>query len=109
MELIKKVYIAGKITGLPREEYIQNFKEVEEALSERDFVGINPTCLPEGLEHSEYMHICYGMIDIADAVYFLNNWMDSVGAGLEYHYAKKQGKELFFNCIEELGYGEKCI
>lgn len=106
MELIKKVYIAGKITGLEREKYLANFKEIEVALNEREFVAINPTCLPVGLEHHEYMHICYGMIDIADAVYFQENWMSSPGAVMEYEYAKAQGKEMFFNCLEEIGHGQ---
>ncbi len=109
MEVIKKFYIAGKITGLEREQYVANFKEIEDAIKEREFVAINPTCLPEGLQHHEYMHICYGMIDIADAIYFQENWMSSAGAVMEYEYAKAKGKELFFNCLEEIGHGQDDI
>ncbi|ADL53234.1 DUF4406 domain-containing protein [Clostridium cellulovorans] len=89
-----KVYIAGKITGLP--DYKENFAEVEEKLIKEGHLVMNPAILPEGFPWEAYMPICYAMIDACDTVCMLGNWIDSKGARMEYVYAKKQGKVLMF-------------
>ena len=89
-----KVYIAGKITGNP--DYKQQFAEVEKKLREKGHTTMNPAVLPDGFEHSEYMQICFSMIDVCDAVYFQNNWKDSKGANMEYNYAFEQNKGIMF-------------
>ena len=48
---------------------------------------MNPSILPNGFEHEEYMRICYAMIDVCDCVYFLENWTKSKGAQMEHDYA----------------------
>ena len=85
-----KIYIAGKITGEPN--YKETFKIVENDLLEAGHTVLNPSILPLGFEHEEYMHICYAMIDVCDSVYMLSNWKDSKGAKLEQNYALDQGK-----------------
>lgn len=89
-----KVYIAGKITG--NEDYRSQFKCREMILILEGHIVINPADLPQGLEHHEYMHICKSMIDVCDAVSFLDNWVDSPGAKIEHEYAKEKGKLLWF-------------
>ena len=89
-----KIYIAGKITG--KEDYKTDFKAAEERLTKQGHTVMNPSFLPEGFEHSEYLHICKAMIDVCDAVYFLPTWADSKGAHLEMGYAKAKGKEIIF-------------
>ena len=89
-----KVYIAGKITGNP--DYKQQFAEVEKKLREKGHTTMNPAVLPDGFDHHEYMQICFSMIDVCDAVYFLSNWGDSTGAKMEYEYAFRGNKELMF-------------
>ena len=89
-----KVYIAGKITGNP--DYKQQFAEAEKKLREKGHTTMNPAILPDGFEHQEYMRICYSMIDVCDAVYFLSNWQDSIGAKMERDYAESIGKVLMF-------------
>jgi hypothetical protein len=57
---------------------------------------MRPTCLPLGFSHKDYMHICYAMIDVCDAVYFLNDWKMSKGARMEHQYAKKTHKVIYY-------------
>ena len=89
-----KVYIAGKITGNP--SYKQQFAEAEKKLREKGFTTMSPAVLPDGFEHQEYMKICFSMIDVCDAVFFLDNWRDSIGATMEYNYAFEQNKGIMF-------------
>lgn len=85
-----KVYVAGKITGL--KGYKQLFKAAAEELSALGYKVMNPAVFPAGFEHEEYMKICYSMIDVCDAVLFLNNWQDSKGAKMEHKYAVENSK-----------------
>lgn len=89
-----KVYIAGKITGNP--SYKQQFAEAEKKLRAQGHTTMNPAVLPEGFGHQEYMKICFSMIDVCDAVFFLDNWRDSIGATMERDYAESIGKVLMF-------------
>jgi hypothetical protein len=91
---MKKIYIAGKITGL--DNYKELFNKAETHLSNLGFAIMNPSVLKDGFEWNEYMHVCYAMIDVCDSVYFLSNWTDSKGARLEHEYAKDKGKRLFY-------------
>lgn len=85
-----KIYIAGKITGL--KNYEQVFNEAHKELESKGHTIMNPTILPEGFEHHEYIHVCFAMIDVCDGVVFLNNWEESYGARLEHRYAESKGK-----------------
>lgn len=89
-----KIYVAGKITGNP--EYYEHFQRAMLKLRTSGHLVILPTILPDGLEHDEYMHICYALIDVSDAVYFLSNWRESEGAREEHRYASHTGKILLF-------------
>lgn len=87
-----KVYIAGKITGF--DGYKEKFAAAEELLTGAGHTAVNPTCLPLGFSHSEYLHINLAMIDACDMVYLLDNWSDSQGARLEHFYADSMGKKI---------------
>lgn len=89
-----KIYIDGKITGL--KNYKELFKKAEERLIKKGNSIMNPSVLPDGFEHHEYMRVCYAMIDVCEVIYFLNNWRDSRGANMEYEYALKNGKFVMF-------------
>lgn len=86
-----KVYIAGKITGDP--DYRAKFKRVEDALREEGHTVINPAVLPAGLDPADYGRICFAMLDSADAVAFLDDYMDSPGATLEHEYSEYTDKK----------------
>ena len=94
-----KIYIAGKITNNP--DYRIDFLKAETHLKLKDIDNIilNPATTVatiQGLEHSEYIHICKAMIRVSEAVAFLPNWKESVGAKLEMDYAIRKGKEIIF-------------
>lgn len=102
-----KIYIAGKITG--RENYKKDFKKAEDLLISQGYAVLNPSVLPEGFEHSEYLHICKAMIDVCDAVYFLPTWSDSKGAYFEMGYAFGKGKKIMVPKADEIGMLMDCM
>lgn len=81
---MRKVYIAGKITGDP--EYREKFKYAEAKLQADGCIVLNPAVLPDGMEPKDYMRICFAMMEVADEVYFLPDWKDSAGAKLEWEW-----------------------
>ena len=88
-----KIYISGKMTGLP-DLGRRHFENTEEALRSCGHVVLNPAVLPAGMAHGDYMPICLAMLDAADAVYMLHNWRESDGARLERAYAAYRGKRV---------------
>ena len=93
-----KVYIAGKITGVEREITLKKFENARAKLTREGHSVLVPTVLPvlEELTHEDYMHVCFAMIDVCDAVYFLPDWYASKGAIKELAYAKKHNKKIIF-------------
>lgn len=89
-----KVYIAGKVTGLNNAEIFRKFYESGKQLKKQGHTVMSPAVLVlnEGFEHLEYMHICFAMIDVCDAVYMQKDWQQSKGARMELQYAKKLHK-----------------
>lgn len=88
------VYIAGKIKGC--KDYEARFRLAEEKLKKEGHIVLSPAVLPKGMPIDRYLPICFAMIDQADAVYVLENWMFSEGAKIEQKYAKYQGKKVMF-------------
>ncbi len=90
----KKIYIAGKINGLPN--YRQIFKEAEDKLIAEGNVVMSPAVLGEGFDYEVYLPICLLMLQACDIVYMLSNWKDSKGAKVELDFALAQGKEIIY-------------
>ena len=93
-----KVYIAGKVTGLEKAEIFKKFYESGKQLKEQGYTVMSPAVLAlnEGFDHSDYMHICYAMIDVCDAVYMQKDWQQSKGARMELQYAKDSKKQILY-------------
>ena len=93
-----KVYIAGKVTGLPKDEIFKKFYESGKTLKERGHIPMSPVVLAlnEGFEHGDYMHICFAMIDVCDAVYMQKDWQKSKGARMELQYATDWKKQIIY-------------
>jgi hypothetical protein len=92
-----KIYISGKITGLPFPEVAAKFQSAEELLEELDLVPVNP--LYNGLtnEHSwdEHMVKDIEMLLGCDGILMLDNWETSDGAMIERYIAEKKGMDIW--------------
>ena len=91
---MKKVYIAGKISG--EKDFKNIFKQAETQLVENGYKVMNPAELPQGFDYEDYMKVCFSMIDVCEEIHFLPNWKDSPGANREYNYGLATGKEIKF-------------
>lgn len=93
-----KVYIAGKVTGLEKAEVFKKFNESVSQLKKQGYITMSPAVLASngGFEHSDYMHVCFAMIDVCDAVYMQKDWRNSKGARMELQYARKFKKKNFY-------------
>lgn len=93
-----KIYISGKITGLPFDEVQDRFANAESLLEELDFEVVNP--LKNGLDKDESWekHLCRDieLLFACDAIYMMDNWMESVGASIEYDIAMRTEKDVWF-------------
>lgn len=88
------IYIAGPIKG--RADYIERFCAAQLDLEASGWIVLNPADLPAGMPADRYMPICLAMLQQADAVYMLQGWEGSDGAGIEYLLAEYQGKEVLY-------------
>ena len=93
-----KVYVAGKITGLSRKKTLRKFEKAHRELERLGHDVLVQTVLPEleTFTHEDYMHVCFAMIDVCDAVYMLADWEDSKGARMELQYATEWKKKIMF-------------
>lgn len=100
-----KVYIAGKVSGLSDREVFEKFYKSAEKLKGQGHTVMSPSVLllNKGFEHSEYMHICFSMIDVCDAVYMQKDWQKSKGAKMELEYATRNRKTI----IHEEDFGSR--
>lgn len=79
-----KVYIIGKITGLPREHVVEKFRKAEDKLKSAGMVVVNPVDLVhEDSTWHNAMRTCIGALVQCDAVALLPDWHKSVGGKLE--------------------------
>lgn len=104
----KTIYIAGPITGV--DDYLVKFSRAEMYLALKIATGdlkytgfINPAftnrTLPTDFEHQDYMAVCFTLMDLCDGIYLLDGWKNSVGATMEYTYAKKKGMEIIYETL----------
>lgn len=93
-----KIYIAGKITGFSRDEYMAKFAKAQKKFEAEGNLVMNPAYVnaTDGFDHSEYLHVCYAMIDVCDAVYMLSDWQQSKGARMELQYACDHRKKILY-------------
>ena len=54
---MKKVYIAGKITG--ESNFKEIFKSPENEFIRQGFIVMNPAELPSGFDYEDYMKVCF--------------------------------------------------
>jgi hypothetical protein len=100
---MRKIYISGKITGLPSGEVQAKFEAAKKFVAGPGYEAVSP--LENGLP-SDYPWIQHMKMDIimlldCDAVYLLSDRCDSRGAMLERNIAEALGMEMI--CEKEDG------
>jgi len=84
MESKKKIYIAGKISDLPTEDYTANFEKAESFLKSKGYEPVNPVHIgSENFCEKLNLLLCVAALKDCDGIYMLTNWEQSYGAMLE--------------------------
>ena len=87
----KKIYIAGKVTGLNPKEVHLKFKTAEEELTARGFESVNPITLVNNWHATweDAMKKCIAALVMVDGVYLLPCCDNSPGARWEIDIAAR--------------------
>jgi hypothetical protein len=100
---MKKIYISGKITGLPIEEARYNFAVAEKRLRSIGYEPINPMMeVPynPNWTWNDYMIKDIKILLNCDGIYMLYNWKDSKGARIEHNIAVETDKIIIYEGVE---------
>lgn len=98
-----KIYVSGKISGLPIVEVREKFEKAKRYLETLGYEVVSPldNGLPEGATWAEHMIADIALLFTCDAIYMLSDWLSSKGAMIEKSIAQVQGMKLFFESKEE--------
>lgn len=93
-----KVYISGKINGLPPFYSQMRFANAERKLAEKGFEVVNPWKLDmsDCKEWDDFMMRDLEILRHCDAIYMLCNWQESDGALVEYDFAKGKKMQILY-------------
>jgi hypothetical protein len=99
-----KIYIAGKVTGVPLAECRKKFDDMHTTLEARGFEVINPMVVVANPETSwpEAMEMCLNALDTCEAIYMLPCSVDSPGAQMELDYALKKETMTIYHELENV-------
>lgn len=102
-EKTTRVYIAGKISGMDREEAVELFEVAQLVIEVNGHEAVNPFEVAEESprkEWQDYMCECHRALLMCNAVLMLPNWHDSRGARIEYAVAREMGIPVYFGTRE---------
>jgi len=92
-----RVYIAGRVTGLPHEEVKKKFEKAEDLVRLNNWTPVNPT------KHVTYksspedaMRVCIPLLMDCQAILLLSDFMYSEGAQIEAQLARYVGKSIIY-------------
>jgi hypothetical protein len=91
----KKVYISGKITGLPFSEALAKFRRAEIYILEQGDEQFNPM-LTFYDNWNEAMVYCIENLLNCDEILMLHDWKDSKGARIEHFIAETIGMKITY-------------
>lgn len=90
-----KVFISGKVSGMPYMVAYGKFSNAERRLTTAGYKVINPCKIcKEKWSWLRCMIVCLWHLIWCDSIYQLDNWQDSKGARIEYRWAKFLRKEV---------------
>ncbi|MBO5217501.1 MAG: DUF4406 domain-containing protein [Alistipes sp.] len=99
----RRIYIAGKISGLDYMRVVQKFHTAEVRLRHQGYTTVNPTRLcREWWSWLRCMVVCIWHLVRCDDVYMLTDWRDSKGARIEYRIARILGINIIYEDNETL-------
>lgn len=103
---IKKIYISGKITGLPVQEAIAKFRSAAEKIRRFGFEPVSPfdNGLPLEADWAEHMGKDISLLLRCDAIYLLDDYEKSEGARIELCIALHRRMPVFMNVRPKLGF-----
>lgn len=92
------IYISGKISGLDYKEVEAKFRGAEDLLDYLGFTVVNPLDNGLTINHTWQQHMLRDieLLFPCDAIYMLDNWVESIGAGIEYDIAVRMDKDIWF-------------
>lgn len=96
-----KIYISGKMRGLPEEESRKKFEAAHQYLIELGHDVVNPWD-SEGEKNEkckdwdDYILYDLQILKTCDAIFMLSNWQDSDGAKCEHAFARGRGIEIIY-------------
>lgn len=93
----RKIYISGKITGLPISEVIAKFRGAEAKIRRFGFCPVSPleNGLPFEAAWPDQMGKDIALLLRCEAVYMLPDWQQSEGATIEYLIARQRRMRIF--------------
>jgi nucleoside 2-deoxyribosyltransferase len=84
----KKIYIAGKVSGLTEEYCKKRFGQAKKFLIQKGYEAVSPIEHTNAdTEYKKCMYICVKLLKDCDGIYFLSNWQNSNGAKIEFQVA----------------------
>lgn len=95
-----RVYVAGKVTGEDSYVVKAKFGHAATLLRKHGHTVFNPMetlsiMTMRGFEYKDVMKMCLQAVSLCDAIYLLNDWVDSAGARMEREFAQAHGKMIF--------------
>lgn len=93
-----KIYIAGKISGLPIERAMENFSIIAFALAWEGYEPVNPFEVVNNpdAEWSHAMKLGIKALMDCNAIFMMENWKDSLGARIEHNLAMALGIQIIY-------------
>lgn len=92
-----KIYISGKMNGIPPKVVEKRFREAEYKLARKNMHVVNPFYMWIIYPNLyDYKNICTAIVEQCDAIYMLDNWTDSPGAKNELATALEHNLEIYF-------------
>lgn len=107
-----KIYISGKIKGLPFDVAYFNFKTIENKLVNDGHKVVNPMSRKYIKNRvGKLPWIVHMFFDIlllmrCDAIYMQKNWLDSRGARIEFKFAKRLKLKIIYSPVCDLSFAK---